>query len=704
MDIKSITRTAAIMYADSTMTNRTTNTIKRKFIESAYVNNNNAQMTLYELANRIHEEMGLLFSEDEIKPIVKDSEIFIEVLSKSSEDIKYNLQEKRYSTLSSKPVDEIDQVIDTFFSVEEGAVSLTKGAFKELIYRYLHSVLNTNIAAYSQFIKNSKQTPIPRLNSEQFEDNEIDVINEFIKWDNEDKNKAIFKLVNYCIEYAVVVNNSSEDVLSKSLRTKVFYLDNALIYRALGINGETRKKRTLSFLKKCKESGQKFVISKYTRMEFFNTIEFHLNQLNSSTPFGRINPHVFKRYANGDGFYQFYHEWRNGRINYGFDVFKTHIHTLYKGLVKKYDILEDFKVPFNENDEPEIIDTYKEEIKSIKKIHKDEPHLMDARNMYWLECARNGNCIDIASTKYYFVTSDQKLQLWDSKHSVNQPLTLLPSQWMGLILKYVSRSSDDYKSFISFMNLPKDNSSISEDELQSVMAGISEMTEEFSRQESIIEDMVEIKFGDILKGNIQENAKAFAKNRLEKDFAEQMAKKEEETIQLLADKDAEKQIEKEELMRKLDERMAQIEETAKKHTAQMEREHKTEKLKDILKEIGSLESRKKKAENYAWDKLSRKKWRFTCILVIPICIWIYIVCKSDWSIIEPKTYLPPIIYALIKLLHAMIYGRSIDVTKYFEMLHIKYKEEAFSDFEYNASEHQELIEIRDMLKTQLNGQ
>ena len=75
MDIRTITRTAAIVYADSTMNNRTTNTIKRKFIESAYVNNNNAQMTLYELANRIHEEMGLLFSEDEIKPIVKDSEI-----------------------------------------------------------------------------------------------------------------------------------------------------------------------------------------------------------------------------------------------------------------------------------------------------------------------------------------------------------------------------------------------------------------------------------------------------------------------------------------------------------------------------------------------------------------------------------------------------------------------------------------------------
>lgn len=692
MDIRTITRTAAIMYADSTMNNRTTNTIKRKFIESAYVNNNNAQMTLYELANRIHEEMGLLFSEDEIKPIVKDSEIFVEVLSKSSEDIKYNLQEKRYSTLSSKPVDEIDQVIDTFFSIEEGAVSLTKEAFKELIYRYLHSVLNTNIAAYSQFIKNSKQAPIPRLNSEQFEDNEIDVINEFIKWDNEDKNKAIFKLVNYCIEYAVVVNNSSEDVLSKSLRTKVFYLDNALIYRALGINGETRKKRTLSFLKKCKESGQKFVISKYTRMEFFNTIEFHLNQLNSSTPFGRINPHVFKRYANGDGFYQFYHEWRNGRINYGFDVFKTHIHTLYKDLVKKYDIIEDFKVPFNENDEPEIIDTYKEEIKSIKRTHKDEPHLMDARNMYWLECARNGNCIDIANTKYYFVTSDQKLQLWDSKHSVNQPLTLLPSQWMGLILKYVSRSSDDYKSFISFMNLPKDNSSISEDELQSVMAGISEMTEEFSRQESIIEDMIEIRFEDILKGNIQENAKAFAKNRLEEDFAKQIIQKE-----------AENQKEKEELSQIFDARMNQIREEARKQIEQIEREKKLNEAQYITKDIERLQIHKNKIEQKVDDRRTLIKTLLYGGYSLFILGWGILIFKLGWDKMEMWTYILGLPSILLHRLFISIKGKDFSINPYIENLCSRYEQSLYESFDYYPSQLNELIERKKELDDYLRS-
>ena len=697
MDIKSITRTAAVIYADN-MSNRTTNTIKRRFVESVYVNNGNNLLTLSELINRIEEDMGLLFSEDEINPIVKDDSLFMEVLNRSSEDIRYNLQEKRYLNLCTKSVDEIDNVIENYYSSNNGdSIAVSPKIFKELIYRYLHSVLNTNIMIYSHFVNPKKYQSIQRLNTEQFEDEEIDMINDFVRWDNEEKNKALFKLVNYCIEYAIVVNNSSEEVLSKSLRTKIFYLDNSILYRAIGINGETRKKRTISFLKKCKESGQKFVISKFTRQEFFNTVDYHLGQLNSSTPFGRITPNAFKRYSNGDGFYQFYHEWRNGRINYGFDIFKTHIHSLYKDLVRQFDITEDFNVPFPEKDEPAIIYTYKDEIQAIKRTNRNEPHLMDARNMYWIESVRNGNNIDVASTKYYFVTSDQKLQSWDNGHSVDQPLTLLPSQWMGLILKYISRSSDDYRSFISFMNLPKDNSIISEDDLQSVMAGISAMTEEFTKQESIIESMVEIKFGDILKGDIQENAKVYAKDILEKEYEKRLEAKEVEHNNILAQKDKEKK-ELEKLQKQI---LIQVQEEAKKRFEEAENERKHEKLQSVIREIGSLENRKENAEHHAWEKLVRKKWIVTAIVFIPIALWLYFVYKSDWNIMEKKTYFPPVIYAILAFLYAIIYGKSWNPVKYFEMLHEKYVAEEYNAFGFSSSEYLELLSMRDSLKKEI---
>lgn len=683
MDIKSITRTATIIYADS-MSNRTTNTIKKKFVESVYVNNGNTLLTLSELVNIIEETMGLMFSEDEIRPIVKDENIFMEVLNRSSEDIRYNLQEKRYSALCSKSIDEIDNVIETFFSTKvENSLSITKEGFKELMYRYLHSILNTNVSTYVQFVNPTKSVTIPKLNSEQFTDDEIDLINDFVKWNDETKNKAIFKLINYCIEYAIVVNNSSEDVLSKSLRTKVFYLDNALLYRAIGINGETRKKRTISFLKKCKESGQKFVISKYTRQEFFNTVDYHLSQLNSSTPFGRITPRVFKRYANGDGFYQFYHEWRNGRINYGFDIFKTHIHSLYKDLVKQFDIEENFKVPFDEKEEPAIINTYKEEIRAVKKTNRNEPHLVDARNMHWIECIRSGNNIDVASTKYYFVTSDQKLQSWDRTHSVNQPLTLLPSQWMGLILKYVSRSSDDYKSFISFMNLPKDNSVISEDELQSVMAGISEMTEEFSKQESIIESMVEIKFGDILKGNIQENSKAYAKDRLEKEFENQLVEKEKERLEQI----------------KLHEQIVlQIKEEAKKLVEENEKNHREEKYRSIIKDIDSLTRRKNAImENVDNRRTILKTFLYGGEIVI-IVGWVFLILKVGWDKMEMWTYLIGLPILLFSNLFFAIKGHSINLSHYIERICGSYQMQLYDKFDFSDNELEELLKMKGQIE------
>ena len=683
MDIRSITRTATIIYADS-MSNRTTNTIKKKFVESVFVNNGNTLLTLSELVNIIEETMGLMFSEDEIKPIVKDESIFMEVLNRSSEDIKYNLQEKRYNTLCSKSIDEIDSVIETFFSTKvENSLSITKDGFKNLIYRYLHSILNTNVSTYVQFVNPTKSVTIPKLNSEQFTDDEIDLINDFVKWNDETKNKALFKLINYCIEYAIVVNNSSEDVLSKSLRTKVFYLDNALLYRALGINGETRKKRTISFLKKCKESGQKFVISKYTRQEFFNTVDYHLSQLNSSTPFGRITPRVFKRYANGDGFYQFYHEWRNGRINYGFDIFKTHIHTLYKDLVKQFDIEENFKVPFDEKEEPAIINTYKDEIQAIKKTNRYEPHLIDARNMHWIECIRNGNNIDVASTKYYFVTSDQKLQSWDRIHSVNQPLTLLPSQWMGLILKYVSRSSDDYKGFVSFMNLPKDNSVISEDELQSVMAGISEMTEEFSKQETIIESMVEIKFGDILKGNIQENAKAYAKDRLEKEFENQLVEKEKERLE----------------QTKLHEQIVlQIKEEAKKLVEENEKNHREEKYRSIIKDIDSLTRRKNAImENVDNRRTILKTFLYGGEIVI-IVGWVFLILKVGWDKMEMWTYLIGLPILLFSNLFFAIKGHSINLSHYIERICGSYQMQLYDKFDFSDNELEELLKMKGQIE------
>ncbi len=111
MDIRNITRTSAIIYADE-MAQRTTDTIRRKFVEAIFVNNNNSLMSVAEIANAIEDELSLTFTDEEIKHIVKDSEYFVEVLGVPSDNIKYNLVEKRYQTLSGRSSQSINETIE----------------------------------------------------------------------------------------------------------------------------------------------------------------------------------------------------------------------------------------------------------------------------------------------------------------------------------------------------------------------------------------------------------------------------------------------------------------------------------------------------------------------------------------------------------------------------------------------------------------
>ena len=68
MDISTSIRTAAVIYADEPTAK--TVSIKRKFIESVFLTNENAELTIAELANKIYEILELLFSEEELDSII----------------------------------------------------------------------------------------------------------------------------------------------------------------------------------------------------------------------------------------------------------------------------------------------------------------------------------------------------------------------------------------------------------------------------------------------------------------------------------------------------------------------------------------------------------------------------------------------------------------------------------------------------------
>jgi hypothetical protein len=698
MDVKTIIRTSAIIYAEEAKS-ISSKTIQRKIIESVFVENENKQLTVYEIISETERIFSLSFSYEEIHSLInnqKTKSFHVQMTGNNAEQALISLSNERFQFLKNKKVENnFDNFIQIF--IERFNYTTTKKNVENIIQKYLYELLNTNIKLYSKIIKPTPEKNEITIDSTIFDRDEIQIINDFLTWEDTEKNKALFKIISYCIEYALVVNNSNGDnTYLASLRNKQFYLDNNLLYRALGINGNTRKERTLVFFKKCIDSGQELLISKFSKKEFIDTIEYHINNL-KKLPFGRIDPKIFSKYCSNPSLYEYYHFWRNGRITYGFDSFYAYIIGEYESLCKRFNILEDYKIPYDESDNEifNIIEKYKDEIETTKIYGFEQSHRFDAQNYFFIEKKRAKNNKNIQDTKYYLITTDQKLKKWDNEHSANQPITLLPSHWMGLLLKYYSRTDDDYKSFVSFLKLKQHDNSINEHELQAVLSGISEITEDFSRQNKAMEVLVERKFTGVIDSKnpsiIKENAKSFTKDLLEKELEETHIsyKQQLESVKKLNEQEKEKLLERNK--KYIDEVLA---EKAKSGLQ--------DKYGDVIREIKRITTLKRNAEERLEEVYKKKKfyiWTFPVImsLVLFICVLIF-----PWDVMEKITWIVSALIIGLTYLYLAVFGKSLNPEKYFVELKEQIKKNVYREFTVDLSELNELKELENELNKKLN--
>src|SRR5690606_28241718 len=144
---------------------------------------------------------------------------------------------------------------------------------------------------------------------------------------------------------------------------------------------------------------------------------------------------------------------------------------------------------------------------------------------------RNGHYSNLFDCKYYFISADQLLRKWDYTQNESIPIVLLPSQWMSILLRYLNRTNDDFKSFVSFLNISNGEKGVSNENLQLILNGISEITTDFTQQSSIVSEMINIGFKGILDKNnsdeeVIEKSKIFAKSHLELQIEELKKSKE----------------------------------------------------------------------------------------------------------------------------------------------------------------------------------
>lgn len=516
-------RLSAILYADNNY-EVSPKTTHRKIIESALIENGNQFISISKLCIYINNTYELVFSENEITDIVKSPKNLGFETSFNKGQLIVRLTTERENTLRSKIKDKTieDYIVEfeTLFSIPA----------KELIYRFLYELFSNDVSSFQKLINAKQQTSGQfKVSSQNYSESEKDIINNFLNWEHPFKDKAIFDLSSYAIEYSILTNKSN-GFSFQSLRNKQIYLDANVIYRALGINGESREVLTKTFLRKFNDVGEKLFITKFTEEEFKDSIKFHINNVRRfNSP--RVSSSVYVENSFNEEICNFYHKWRTKKVNSSTDLFLAHVYNLYEEFIKKFNITIEKKCPYNHEDE-QVQTQLREmtsQIYSQKQQHDNAAYensaYIDAENILWIETQRQERCNNIHETGYFLISTDQVLRRWDYLRNDNIPIVLLPSQWLSIILRFLNRTNDDYKSFVNFLNLRNNEQSISGEKLQIILAGISEITADVESQRGLMNILVENRFKDIINGDkddetIFERAKYFAKTETDRRLEE----------------------------------------------------------------------------------------------------------------------------------------------------------------------------------------
>lgn len=608
---KNLFRLSAVLYA-KTNDKISIKQIHRKIVEDALFCKGDSVISVSALISYINSAYALLFSTREIEDVItspQNREKFI--YSHKNHEIQISLTEDYKNKLNLKSQDRnLVDFIDEFISEKEYDDNI-----KEMILQFFYAVFTSSLNGFKRLL--NEGTNGLEI-GENYNTEEKNIINSFLQWENPDKDKAVFDLANYSLEYCIMTNSKNTEFSLDNLKYKNFYLDTNIIYRALGLNGQELKERTLLFLSKFKDVKENLLISYSTDHEFKDTIDYYIGKLTKyENP--RIRSKIIYEFLDPDSIYQFYHQWSIGRSNRSVEYFRMYLLSEYDKLCKAYEIEIDNNFPYEEKKAKELLEEYRSGINN----YSDKKSLLsaeyDAKNILWVEEIRKDKCTDIFDTKSYFLSSDKTLYNWDYTRQTRRiPVVMLATQWLNIILHYLERTNDDYRSFVCFLSMKINNPILSEDEIISIVSGISEIADDIETQRFLIKNYIETEAkGEMLvkdEEELEKSAKQYAESVLSTRILEleQDSKTNEEKLS-----NADRKIKDQDLkISKLSEEVKQMKSNVQK---------------------SSNANQEKDKENIALKKADLKKWKilkvatFTIIAIFMIYIMYLMFEQKDWE-------------------------------------------------------------------------
>ena len=515
---RNFSRIAATLYLDNNyLISRSE--ITYKYVESAFLINNNTPLSIEELIDEIYNNHYVHISEVEVQnAITANCESFICANYASGEE-SYYLRDHIYKHKQSKNGEfTLNKYIEEYHL--KFKIQLSCEETKNLVWRFVYELFANRLSGFSYLVNGTIDLSHFLVDEQtEYTDEQREIINGFLNYDEPQKNKAIFDIACYALEYCLFTSNTDTQHLTGDFfSSKHFYLDTNIVYRALGINGDRRRIKTLSFLSRCKDAGQKLFITANTRDEYLASIQAHCHSL-SYHDGKRVNPGLYKLAKEDGDFDGYYYQWAVNKENRSLSIFQSEMQARLVALMSEFDITLDNKA----YQVDASFTKAKEEMKShlLTSTGKDgfsAEH--DSYDLSVITHLRDGYMKNVLDTKYFYISTDWTLKRWDEENTFRHyaPRVVIPDHWLTLLARFSNHKDEDYNSFISFINLSTGKPIIDSHKFTRIIAGISEITEDFAVQREILVRMMDEGFRSFISisGNeIKKLSSAISKNYID---------------------------------------------------------------------------------------------------------------------------------------------------------------------------------------------
>lgn len=420
-------------------------------------------LTVYEIVNQIKEKYELEFSEQEILKVIqkqkKNNIICKPELSLGEK--KYDINPSEYEKIrDTSNNDNISDFI-TLFLKENTEINFDHEKLEDIFKKFFYFVFNSNKTMILQLM--NKEYSKIQIGSTlgDFTSEERECINSFLEWENESKDQFVYSTISCCFDYCMLTIKKDNKVYQNVFSNKAFYLDANIIFRLMGLNNEHRQNVIKSFVAKCKEASITLKYTNFTMNEVSDTIDHYVDAieklLGKQSP---ISTEAMKSMTNKNfniDFYDQYVKWTKKPIN------KIGDYLSFKRDLNKrvHSVLFQFKNCSFESFEKKDPSRFTEYYESLKKYKEEKSRNaytksvgIDIENYLYVLNENNGlKESSIYGINNYIITADHSFVEW-SKECILEaiPIVVLPSVWYSILLKYFSRTHNDFASFSKFLS------------------------------------------------------------------------------------------------------------------------------------------------------------------------------------------------------------------------------------------------------------